>query len=394
MNVGSEQVICNQVATTLAPGTQKAYLKNAHVGATNPGFEKGDCPTSLDGYKYGWHFVFKGTTTSFVSIHAVFKSAGIVTDMIQTPSDKHAAYIIAQNLVAALEKAFRPTNNVKIASDKKISNEPFSVRKLFQTVPKVSFRTLTYVTYDDATLTLDFYTSTVSGKRPCVLVIHGGAWSAGDSKQLPELNSHLARAGYHCAAISYRLAPRWQCPAPIEDVAAALNYLCKHADDLNIDTNNFVLLGRSAGGQIALLAAYTLQQSGIKGAIDFYGPADMIYGYMVPTNPYVINSGQALARYIGGDYYQIPDKYAASSPIEFVNRQTVPTLIFHGLTDALVFCEHSRRLSAKLDQYDVPHYLLELPWGTHGFDYHLNGPGGQLSTFAIEYFLRVVTGGQ
>ncbi|CAF1185862.1 unnamed protein product [Rotaria sp. Silwood1] len=305
-----------------------------------------------------------------------------------------SAYIIAQNLVAALEKAFRPTNNVKIASDKKISNEPFSVRKLFQTVPKVSFRTLTYVTYDDATLTLDFYTSTVSGKRPCVLVIHGGAWSAGDSKQLPELNSHLARAGYHCAAISYRLAPRWQCPAPIEDVAAALNYLCKHADDLNIDTNNFVLLGRSAGGQIALLAAYTLQQSGIKGAIDFYGPADMIYGYMVPTNPYVINSGQALARYIGGDYYQIPDKYAASSPIEFVNRQTVPTLIFHGLTDALVFCEHSRRLSAKLDQYDVPHYLLELPWGTHGFDYHLNGPGGQLSTFAIEYFLRVVTGGQ
>ncbi|CAF5080417.1 unnamed protein product, partial [Rotaria sp. Silwood1] len=259
---------------------------------------------------------------------------------------------------------------------------------------KVSFRTLTYVTYDDATLTLDFYGSVVTGKRPCVIVTHGGSWTSGNNKQLPELNSHLAQAGYHCAAINYRLAPRWKCPAPIEDTTAALTYLRQHANELNIDQNNFVLLGRSAGGQIALLTAYTLQQSSIKGVIDFYGPADMIWGYMTPTNPLVLNSRLTLAKYVGGDYFEMPDKYAASSPIEFVNRQTVPTLIFHGLTDSLVFDEHSHRLAAKLHQNDVPHYYLELPWATHGFDYNLNGPGGQLSTYAIEYFLNVVTSRQ
>ncbi|CAF2856536.1 unnamed protein product [Rotaria sp. Silwood2] len=302
-----------------------------------------------------------------------------------------SAYFIAQNLAADLEKAFRPINNLTITDDKRIVDQPFSISKLLQAVPTVSYRTLTYVTYDDTTLTLDYYESTVAGIRPCLIIIHGGAWRSGNSKQLPELNSHLARAGYHCAAINYRLTPQWKCPAPIEDTTAALNYLCKHADDLNIDTNNFILLGRSAGAQIALLTAYTLKHSGIKGVIDFYGPADMIWGYMVPTNPLVIDSRKTLATYIGGDYYEIPDKYAASSPIEFVNRQSVPTLVFHGLTDSLVFYEHSRRLCTKLHQHDVPHYLLELPWATHGFDYHLNGPGGQLSTFAIDYFLRVVT---
>ncbi|CAF3636773.1 unnamed protein product [Rotaria sordida] len=304
------------------------------------------------------------------------------------------AYFIAQKLPSDLEKAFRQMKNVTIKNDQKLINKPFNIFKLFQTIPKVSFRTLTYVTYDDATLTLDFYGSVVTGKRPCVIVIHGGSWIGGNSKQLSELNRHLAQAGYHCAAINYRLAPQWKCPAPIEDTAAALTYLRQHADELNIDQNNFVLLGRSAGGQIALLAAYTVQQSGIKGVINFYGPADMIWGYMTPTNPLVLDSRQTLARYIGGDYFEMPDKYAASSPIEFVNRQTVPTLIFHGLPDSLVFYEHSRRLDAKLHQNDVPHYYLELPWATHGFDYNLNGPGGQLSTYAIDYFLNVVTNQQ
>ncbi|CAF3759743.1 unnamed protein product [Rotaria sp. Silwood1] len=112
---------------------------------------------------------------------------------------------------------------------------------------------------------------------------------------------------------------------------------------------------------------------------------------MTPTNQLVLNSRQTLPNYVGSDYFEMPDKYAASLPIEFVHRQTVPTLIFHGLTDSLVLDEHSHCLAAKLHQNDVPHYYLELRWATHGFDYILNGSSEQLSTYAIEYFLNVVT---
>ena len=151
-----------------------------------------------------------------------------------------------------------------------------------------------------------------------------------------------------------------------------------------------MLLGRSAGAQIALLAAYTLPNAGIKAVIDFYGPADMVWGYSVPANPLVMNSRLVMERYLGGPYKVVPQKYAASSPIEFINRQTVPTLIIHGGNDVLVAYEHSTRLNAKLQQNGIKHYWLKLPWATHGFDYNLNGPGGQLSTYAVEAFLGEV----
>lgn len=296
------------------------------------------------------------------------------------------AFILGQKLPNELKRAFKANGNTTFAN-----TTPFDITKLIKRMKKLPSRSFTYVTYDDISLKLDYYNSTITGKRPCVVVIHGGSWVSGDSKQLPELNSYLVAKGYNVAAINYRLAPVWRYPSPIEDTTAALKYLREHANELSIDTDNFVLLGRSAGGQIATLAAYKLQGLGIKGAINFYGPMDMIWGYQVHTNPWVLDGKKTLARYLNGHLKDIPDTYKDSSPIEFVNDQTVPTLSIHGSTDSLVFEEHAQRLAKKLDSLRIPNYFLRLPWATHGLDYHLYGPNGQLSTYAIEYFLHTVT---
>ena len=152
-----------------------------------------------------------------------------------------------------------------------------------------------------------------------------------------------------------------------------------------------MLIGRSAGAQIALLAAYTIHDPSIIGVVDFYGPADMVWGYSIPSNPLIMDSRKVMGNYVGGQYKDVPQKYFNSSPIEFVSKQSPPTLIIHGETDVLVSPIHSQKLSARLDKFDVPHYWLKLPWATHGFDYSLNGPGGQLSTFAVETFLNTIT---
>jgi acetyl esterase/lipase len=221
--------------------------------------------------------------------------------------------------------------------------------------------------------------------------VHGGSWSSGDSKQLPDLNSYLAQKGYNIAAINYRLAPKFQTPSPVEDIHNAFTYLKQHAAELNIDTSNFIILGRSAGAQIALLAAYTLHEQGLKGVIDFYGPVDMVWGYSIPSNPLIMNSRKVMDDYVGGPYSKVPDKYAACSPLFFVNEKSVPTLIIHGTNDVLVSWIHSDKLNTRLAEAGVKHYWLKLPWATHGFDYNLYGPGGQLSTYAIEKFLNAVT---
>jgi acetyl esterase/lipase len=268
---------------------------------------------------------------------------------------------------------------------------PFSFLKLFSSTTDVPYRTIKYVKYSDTSMDMDFYPSQLTGKKPCIIVVHGGSWAGGDSRQLPELNSILAQRGYNVAAINYRMAPKWQTPAPVGDIQGAIAYLRKHADELHIDTTQFVLLGRSAGAQIALLAAYTIHEPDLKGVIEFYGPADMVWGYSIPSNPLIMDSRKVMRDYVGGTYQQVPEKYFNCSPLEFVSRHSVPTLIIHGGDDVLVSPEHSRRLNLKLQQNGIKHYWLKLPWATHGFDYNIHGPGGQLSTYAVETFLSNIT---
>ncbi len=293
------------------------------------------------------------------------------------------AAVLAGKVQRDFQSAFTHSKSTKAAS-------PFHPLQMITGIgaKAVNYKTLTYDTSNN--LVLDFYPSIVAGKRPCVVVIHGGSWAGGDSQQLPELASELAREGYHVASINYRLAPAHHYPDPIDDVKAVLAFLSSQAATLQIDTTAFTLLGRSAGGQIALSAAYTLNDERINGVISFYGPADMIWGYQNPTNPLVLNSRKVMEDYLGGTLDQVPQQYKVSSATETVNMHAPPTLLIYGEQDPLVSPRHGNRLVKKLDENGINYFILYLPWATHGFDYTLNGPGGQLSTWTVKQFLALV----
>jgi acetyl esterase/lipase len=223
-----------------------------------------------------------------------------------------------------------------------------------------------------------------------VVVVHGGAWQRGDPSQLAPLNHYLAARGYQVAAISYRLSPAHPFPAAHDDVLAALAYLKKHAADLGLDPTRLALLGRSAGGQLALLAAYTAADPAIRGVVAFYAPTDMRYGYANPANPRVIDSRGVLEAYLGGGPDLASAAYDAASPVDFVGPATPPTLLIHGGRDELVSPRQSERLAERLARAGRPHLLLRLPWATHGCDFNFGGPSGQLSTYAVERFLAAV----
>jgi acetyl esterase/lipase len=267
----------------------------------------------------------------------------------------------------------------------------FSLTKVFERPRPLPYETITYSHAAGEELTLDYYRSVKNGRRPCIVVVHGGSWRGGNSQQLPELNSELARQGFQVVSVNYRLAPKHKSPAPIEDIDAAIRYLKNHSRELKIDTNNFILLGRSAGAQLALVAAYTLPTENIRGVVNFYGPTDMVLGYWVPASPYVMDSRKVLEDFLG-PYSKVPQNYVSSSPVEVVSRsrRSVPTLIIHGRNDALVSIEHGERLKRRLAAAHIPHFMLSLPWATHGCDYNLNGPSGQLTTYAVEYFAKTV----
>jgi len=246
-------------------------------------------------------------------------------------------------------------------------------------------------TREKSPFAMDFYAS-AKPNAPCVLVIHGGGWDSGERSEMEPLNRFLVADGYAVASIDYRLAPLYQYPAPVEDVEAAIAFLRSHAGELGIDPSNLVLLGRSAGGQIALQAAYQASGNpGIKGVIAYYAPADMIYGYSIPCSPLILDSRKLMEAYLGGAYDQVPGNYRASSPLEALKADSPPTLLLHGRTDVLVSFQHTVHMEAKLNKLGVPHFIVDLPWATHGYDFFFSGPGSQISLYFIERFLAKVT---
>ncbi|HEY4953407.1 MAG TPA: alpha/beta hydrolase [Gemmatimonadaceae bacterium] len=257
--------------------------------------------------------------------------------------------------------------------------------------PSVRVDTATYVMHDETSYGTTLYRPlTTSTPLPVVIMIHGGSWSGGTRNDLPGLNRYLAARGYAVATISYRFAPLYPHPAASQDVHAAIEFLKTNAGRLELDASRIALIGRSAGGQLALLAAYTEHDSAIKGVVGFYAPSDQLFGYEHPTNPRVLNSTTTLEEFLAGSPKTAPEAYMSSSPINFIGPSTVPTLLIHGAQDELVYAEQSERLDARLALARRPHFFLRLPWGVHGCDYNFSGPCGQLSTYAIERFLAAV----
>ncbi len=235
---------------------------------------------------------------------------------------------------------------------------------------------------------LFFFPAQTTRPAPCVIVIHSGGWENGGPDEFPEWNHHWAREGHAVAAIEYRLAPRWKWPAPREDVTAALRFLKEQSTALGVDAARFVLLGRSAGGQIATATAYTLNDPAVRGCISLYAPADMPFAWRYGDGEDVLDSPRLMRQYLDGAADEMPENYLSASGTLIAHAGCPPTLMVHGNRDILVWNRQSQRLAAKLGSVQVPHHYVALPWATHALDYPFNGPGAQLTRYAIDRFLE------
>lgn len=272
-----------------------------------------------------------------------------------------------------------------------MSRAPFSATDLFfgRSFEPVAVQTL----HLSPELPLDFHRAVRADGRPapCVVIVHAGGWDSGDRAQIPHFNHWLARQGYAVAAISYRLAPKFQWPAQRDDVLAAIAFLKSRAGELGIDPAKLIMFGRSAGGQIAECVGYTANDPAIRGVIALYAPSDLIFGYVNTHENDMLKSPALMRQFLGGTPDSARANYESASAIFHVTPRTPPTLLLHGTIDAVAWYRHSVRLDARLAEAKVPRVFVEMPWATHAFDFNLHGPGGQLTRFALEWFLAGVT---
>jgi len=296
------------------------------------------------------------------------------------------AWSLGRALPAQLAAAFSETPALP-------QRAPFSLTAaIFPRAPEpVAIETMEYAN----ALPLDFYRAIGRSPAPCVVVIHGGSWVGGNRKDegtRRELNDWMARHGYAVASIDYRLAPESIWPAQRDDLLAAVAFLRGHAQALGIDPARFVLLGRSAGAQMATATVYWKHDPGIRGVIAIYPPTDFRLTWESATHPGNLDHRLNLEWFLGGTPETASAAYDSASAATLVTPGAPPTLILQGELDINVFHRQSALLAEKLAAAGVPQALISLPWAAHGFDLvGFNTPGGQITTYAVDWFLAAVT---
>src|SRR5258708_7714086 len=102
-------------------------------------------------------------------------------------------------------------------------------------------------------LTMDYYPPAGAALHPVAIIIHGGGFVGGTSKNNSEAYcaDFLAPAGYAVFSINYRLAPKHPYPAMVEDVERAIRYIRHNAKQWKADPNRIAVVGGSAGGYLS-----------------------------------------------------------------------------------------------------------------------------------------------
>ena len=316
-------------------------------------------------------------------------------------------------ITALLISIYPLVSVVSIARERKVS---LSLKRYFSAVfpnqiSNEHFRTYTFAKADGVDLQLDVYLPIIENANngASIIVVHGGSWRGGQRSDFPEWNRWLAAQGFTVFDVDYRLAPQPNYLTAAGDVKCAVCWVKNHAAEFNIKPERIALLGRSAGAHLALLAAYSADDSRIpatcaenkssekvRAVVSFYAPINLLWAFDNPANERVIDGKLTLSNFLGGNPHEsdeLRERYVLASPLSHVFAETPPTFLIHGGHDQLVRDENMSFLDEKLKEAKVPHELIFIPYAQHGFDYNFNGFGSQIVQPSILDFLSANTAG-
>jgi acetyl esterase/lipase len=232
--------------------------------------------------------------------------------------------------------------------------------------------------------------------HPAIVKVHGGAWIRGTRSGHSDWNRWLNRLGYVVFDVEYTLPPHASWRSEVADIKCALGWVRSHASTYRIDPSRISTMGYSAGGNLALLAAYAESDArlpascngppvAVRSVINLYGPTDLPELFRTSGSRTYID--RALERYVGGTPSEFPGRYRDLSPVSYVSAGTPPTITLIGGSDRIIPAEQARILDRALARARVPHPTYVLPATDHGFDVDWHGLATQLARGVIERFL-------
>ncbi|WP_418262157.1 alpha/beta hydrolase fold domain-containing protein [Flavobacterium faecale] len=218
-------------------------------------------------------------------------------------------------------------------------------------------------------LHLDAFFNTTRNNNPAILLIHGGGWRSGNKALMHILAQKIAKEGYSCFAIEYRLSLEAKYPEGIYDIKNAIQFVKENASKYHVDANKIVVLGCSAGGQMAALVGTTnnnatfekksisKQNTNVAAIVNIDG----ILAFKHPES----QEGEMAAFWLGGTYEENPQNWENASALSHVSQNTPPMLFinssfkrFHAGRDDVI---------KVLNQFNIYSEVHSLPNSPHSF---------------------------
>ena len=330
-------------------------------------------------------FVVKGWLSYFILVCSSIGLSLSLLPLLQLPATNRR---FEQEMSRALGTDY--LDNIPQDLQSQMRPKPFAIADVFRGIPSKEVRIdrgIVFASPDGVDLKLNTYRPLQAGKYPALIVIHGGAWRSGSPDGYEKFSCYMAARGYTVITIDYRHAPEYKFTQQLEDVKTALQYVRDRATDLEIDSDKMAIMGRSAGGHLATLAAY---QNPIpwQAVISYYGPVDLVEGYYDLPEPDPIDIQDVLEDFLGGTPEERPKLYQQASPVNYIKPDLPPSLLVYSGRDRLVKAKFGRKLYNK-DRLRARNtaILLEIPWAEHAFDAVFFGVSNQLVLYYTERFL-------
>ena len=210
---------------------------------------------------------------------------------------------------------------------------------------------------------LDVYAPENARDLQVVFWIHGGGWQAGDKMSAHAKPKAFVEKGYVFVSTNYRLLPNVDMETIVRDVAKSIHWVHDHIAEYGGDPKRLVVMGHSAGAQLAALIctddrylkAEGLTLAIIKGCVPVDGDT-----YDVPL---MIETGAARRKALGqpnpkfGHYEKFgsdPVKHRNFSAVNHVARDKgIPPFLLLYVADHPDTSAQARRLASALNEAGI-----------------------------------------
>lgn len=218
------------------------------------------------------------------------------------------------------------------------------------------------------------------GEVGLILLIHGGGWKAGAKDDYESTAIYYVNAfGCAVAALNYRyISPVFDIHDELDDIDMCLERVKSKALDRGITLNGVLLTGGSAGAHLSMLYAYARKDNAPitpKAVASYSGPTDLTDDNYYYDNPLgdekaiaVLFSDACGKRFSYRNRAKAYDALMSVSPVAYVDSNTVPTIVNHGVKDTVVPFSNAETLIEKFEEFGVKYNFNIYPDSNHGLE--------------------------